>query len=244
MDYSLSIDARETGLINILKESEHTIKTQNLDIGDIHIIRGDNLVACIERKTVSDLAASIKDGRYREQKLRLKAANCAVRGYIIENTLPVWGDVNGIAESTLRSALVNTVTRDKMMVLQSTSTYETSLWVLKLLEKCNEQRWDEMELESSPSSSREYTDTLSTVKKRNMTPETCFVTQLKVLPGVSSSIAESIVSEFCSFKDLFDKLGTSSDEERIEVLSKLTTGEKRRKIGTKVAVTVNTYLFM
>jgi hypothetical protein len=46
-----------------------------MDVGDISISGPDGVEAVlIERKTIPDLLSSIKDGRYREQKLRLSAA--------------------------------------------------------------------------------------------------------------------------------------------------------------------------
>jgi ERCC4-type nuclease len=41
----------------------------------------------VERKTVSDLSASIKDGRYREQKFRLAQAGLARVAYLVEGSL-------------------------------------------------------------------------------------------------------------------------------------------------------------
>ena len=74
------IDNRERDLIQSFINNNIKIETQNLDIGDIQIIYIDdsyvehNLVV-IERKTYDDLGASIKDGRYKEQKMRLLANN-------------------------------------------------------------------------------------------------------------------------------------------------------------------------
>ena len=74
-DTTLIIDNREKHLIELLKKRypELVFSIQQLDIGDIHVLYKGILVVVIERKTIADLIASIKDGRYREQKLRLKA---------------------------------------------------------------------------------------------------------------------------------------------------------------------------
>ncbi len=63
------IDNREHHLINLLEDNEITIEKKNLDLGDIIIIK-ENYKILIERKTISDLCSSIKDGRYKEQKIR------------------------------------------------------------------------------------------------------------------------------------------------------------------------------
>ena len=51
-------------------ENKITITKKQLEIGDIHVVFNDNIYV-YERKTMNDLMSSIKDGRYKEQKLRL-----------------------------------------------------------------------------------------------------------------------------------------------------------------------------
>ena len=70
------IDNREKELKDYFKNNDN-IKFENLDIGDIVIKDNDKIIMMIERKTLEDLSASIKDGRYKEQKIRLKSATCS-----------------------------------------------------------------------------------------------------------------------------------------------------------------------
>jgi len=75
----IKVDSREHSLllqINKLKGvmpvfKNITIQIETLPIGDIIICDGKNEKLIIERKTVADLLASIKDGRYEEQSYRL-----------------------------------------------------------------------------------------------------------------------------------------------------------------------------
>ena len=69
------VDTRETALIKLIRNDNNinnitTIKS--LDIADIIIKYNDKDYLVIERKSLKDLAASISDGRYSSQKLRLK----------------------------------------------------------------------------------------------------------------------------------------------------------------------------
>ena len=48
-----------------------SVTTENLEIGDILIRDPNGLKLIIERKSISDLVSSIKDGRYTEQSYRL-----------------------------------------------------------------------------------------------------------------------------------------------------------------------------
>jgi len=97
----IKVDIREQDLLNQLKYlvenipifKKLIIKTEVLPIGDI-IITNDNDIEklIIERKSVSDLLASIKDGRYEEQSYRLNGLEHHNHNiiYLIE------GDVNRI----------------------------------------------------------------------------------------------------------------------------------------------------
>ena len=75
----IKVDNREHTLIKLLKALNNDygfqleIEVCKMDIGDIAIFNaeGEELLL-IERKKISDLAASIKDGRYQEQSYRLK----------------------------------------------------------------------------------------------------------------------------------------------------------------------------
>lgn len=65
----LLIDNRESIKHNF--NSELNIHFKNLDLGDYILKYKEKVIFIIERKTIEDYTASIKDGRYREQKLRL-----------------------------------------------------------------------------------------------------------------------------------------------------------------------------
>ena len=96
----IKIDVRETELFKIMEELIKTIplfkdlqiKVETLPLGDIIIFdeekNSDALI--IERKSISDLLSSIKDGRYEEQSYRLNGMNYPNHNimYLIE------GDVN------------------------------------------------------------------------------------------------------------------------------------------------------
>ena len=72
------IDERETSLYNMCLEHEClnkeliVLEKRVLQLGDILFTSDDETTTflCIERKTLLDLLASIKDGRYSEQSYR------------------------------------------------------------------------------------------------------------------------------------------------------------------------------
>ena len=94
----IKIDIRETGLLHLILQliSEVSsfqnikVKTETLAIGDIIINDETEDRIIIERKSINDLLASIKDGRYEEQSYRLNGTHHHNHNiiYLIE------GDVN------------------------------------------------------------------------------------------------------------------------------------------------------
>jgi len=94
----IKIDIRETGLLHLILQlisevpsfQNIKVKTETLPIGDviIHDETEDRII--IERKSINDLLASIKDGRYEEQSYRLNGTDHHNHNiiYLIE------GDVN------------------------------------------------------------------------------------------------------------------------------------------------------
>ena len=110
---SITIDYREQDIITYITERYPTIsiQTANLQVGDILITSElDTLV--FERKTIADLAASIKDGRYHEQKQRLKSIYPHHRiTYIIEGSLSELGKqetIYGMSSKALVEFLLRT----------------------------------------------------------------------------------------------------------------------------------------
>ena len=92
--FKITFDNRETKLISIATQQNLIHSVAQLNIGDIlvsSIIPNEEqkIIYIFERKTIEDLIASIKDGRYNEQKTRLNAivsrGNALKYFYIIEN---------------------------------------------------------------------------------------------------------------------------------------------------------------
>ena len=66
------IDNREQKIKQKLTVEKYPfISYENLELGDILVKYDNELLLIIERKTLSDLASSVKDGRYKQQKIRL-----------------------------------------------------------------------------------------------------------------------------------------------------------------------------
>ena len=94
----IRVDNREQELLKHIRElivniplfKDLEVQVENLPLGDVIISNNVEDKLYIERKSINDLAASIKDGRYEEQSFRLNGLNHPNHNiiYLIE------GDVN------------------------------------------------------------------------------------------------------------------------------------------------------
>ena len=136
----LIIDNREGKLIELIKNTQSfTIpyELKNLQIGDIIISNSKypDKSIIIERKCVPDMLASIKDGRYKEQKIRLQAEKCNSNGnkiicYLIEGSLQ---DVRYPLEKKMfHGSLISSMFRDEIPLIRSISLIETLEIIIRI----------------------------------------------------------------------------------------------------------------
>jgi ERCC4-type nuclease len=93
----IRVDNRETEVLNkintFIQNTESLkniqIQVECLPLGDFIINDGENDLIIIERKTLNDLSASIKDGRYEEQSYRLNGIDHPNHNitYLIEGSI-------------------------------------------------------------------------------------------------------------------------------------------------------------
>lgn len=228
------IDTRETGIINSLKSRELgcyadklSIDVLQLDIGDIHISFQDKLWI-FERKTVADLLASIKDGRYKEQKTRLLASGHNIT-YIIEG-----GDILSNKQDKQRELLSSiyfyTMYRDNINLVFTKDVEETSTYISTLTSKMI----DKPEKFMSGKGTSEYVDCIKMKKISNITPDTCYIMQLSQIPTISSTIAKHIERHYHTMRELIKALDESED--KVGMLCKI------EKIGREKAKKILEYL--
>lgn len=211
------IDDREHDLIDRLTAIQATFKVERLPLGDI-IIENNGTTCIIERKRTDDFAASISDGRWREQKARL-AASGAIVVYLIEGSLY---NQNKPPE-TLSSAIWNTMLRDKMWVLQTRGLEDTALHLLSLQKKIGRDI-------------KGNSGVKSLLSKRKRKEENVFLLMLMSIPSVSERIATKLTEHFSTMKELQEQLRTNPKQLRtIQVTAK-------RKIGPAVINSLVTHL--
>ena len=197
------IDNREKDLIELFKNNNIIYQNKNLEIGDIQFTVSDEIMYIIERKTYDDLGASIKDGRYKEQKMRLLANNNNNIFYIIE------GDKNKcktLAYTGLLGSIINMLFRDNIKIINSSDINETYKIVLQIREKYNNGKFKKIDCNKS-----NYVSSIKTNKKENIDKSSCSIIQLSVIPGVSKKIAEIIINKYESLSNLIEEFKKNDD---------------------------------
>jgi ERCC4-type nuclease len=256
------LDERETTLFSSIhsilstntkdKEKEQIIEKQVLDLGDIIIKNDNNILLLIERKSLSDLLASIKDGRYEEQSHRLiHASNIPTHNiiYVIEGMFSQLRSPQD--KKMVLSAMTSLNFFKGFSVIRTCSVTETAELIINMADKIErdfkkgkspafsqikenlEDLEEEKENPTITITKKKYCEVVKKVKKENITKENMGEIILCQIPGISSTTAIAIMKYVDnSIIKLIDILKTSPEE----LLEKIKLGEeggKQRKIGKK-----------
>jgi ERCC4-type nuclease len=202
---TIHVDSREGPLLESLQAKLspspdtgiHVVSAQ-LEVGDIHITTENGLRLIFERKTGADLASSIKDGRYREQKRRMAVVTVAHHiTYIIERleTCP-------LSDSVVSGMILNTMYRDGMHIMYSTDVRNTADMLLQIARKvvANPTKFQASSDGGAAGDNTAYIESLKVKSRKidNIDVPTCYLLQLGQIPGVSTKIAEAITRVYPS----------------------------------------------
>ena len=248
MSIELVIDTRERELIENLKKTNKIIVEQ-LDVGDILFRQDGETVLVIERKSVSDLKASICDGRGREQKARLLGSTPKHRiMYLIEGSLNKSLDykISGLPVSTLVGSLVNTQLRDGIKVYKTASIDESANFLCKLHDKLIKDGDNYFKDEEQRVSASKYSSTLKKQKKANMTPQVWLIAQLSLIPQVTEKVANVIAEQYPTVKDLILEYESTPEHLREKLLTDLKfplKNGKSRRVGDKISSRIYQFFY-
>lgn len=280
INMKLIIDKRETKIINYLKSKAIEFKELMLDLGDI-IIEYDNIYGekednsdnttlkiIIERKTLSDLISSLRDGRYKEQKTRLlslyKHDENVKICYILE------GNYNTSLRGTLaqlHGCIISMIFRDNIHVINTSSIEETCSLILQLQKRMIKNINDFFKIKPNELSIKnEKTDpTIKTLiindssrmshhtsslvnnyvkpkRQDNITEDNCASLMLSYIPGVSIKTSCLIMSEYNNSLTLLCDNITKDIESVIYKLSELKHSDSNRRLGNKLAKRIVSFL--
>jgi ERCC4-type nuclease len=224
----LYLDVREAALAALLPGAE----LKPLVLGDITIEDDDGKeLVIIERKTVADLAASIKDGRYKEQSARLTAYSLDNHNvvYLIEGTLRT--AKLPLPCETLMASMVSLWYGKGFSVMRTESLEQTAQFVQVMLKKLEKEKGYQFE-------AKENTSDVKRTKMDKITPDNIQALMLAQIPYVNTVTAEAMLQDHHTVAGLTTAL--RADPACLDKVKFL--GEKGRKISSKSVESLKTFL--
>lgn len=252
------IDEREANLYHLCQTfaETHTLTTvpiekRVLQLGDIIFTSDDESVThlVIERKSFSDLLASVKDGRYTEQSHRLM--HCFPNPHNIVYLLE--GMFSTVHQEKDKRKIISCMASlnyfKGFSLMRTISANETAQHIVYLADKIGK----ELPLKAAAQVSQEpsaevssnilapvpYCSVVKASKKANLTRENIGETILCQIPGISSTTAVELMKPFDTFAEFMNKIKeepTYLDSVAIE------TNGKKRKIGKNVIDGIREFL--
>ena len=251
----LLVDTREPlsikNYLNFLnQDNKYNIQVQNLEIGDYIIYDEINDIKhiVIERKSLNDLDSSIKDGRYREQSLRLDNLDIHNHNiyYLIEGNI-----INYKVEkfkSSLYSSLVSISYYKGFSIYNSCNNIESAEIIYgffnKLIKEGNKLAYYKNSTElhkDEPDLSKEnvkldYPSVLKNSKKSQITRDNIMQIMLNQIPGISCQTSKILSEKYTNIETLIDCLKNNPQEiDNIKL-------ENNRKINKNVVQNLLTFL--
>jgi len=231
------------------KLQEHGVKSdvRKLHVGDFLWIAKHKtekskeyvLPYIIERKRLDDLSSSIKDGRFHEQKFRLKQCGIENVIYLIENYMKGGKVQCGLPFPTLLQAAANTQIHSKFQVKFTENCDHTGLYLAimssfieNIFKNKKPVKYKLLEFEAFNQSS---------VKQRKLTVRETFIKQLLTLKGLSVDIALEVTKYYPTPSHLFNAYKNLTKSEGETLLSKITIGDLKRKIPSTISKIIYSY---
>lgn len=267
------IDAREHSLIEkwaSIAGQPHNMVVEQLLLGDASIRRDDRELLLFERKSLTDLLASIKDGRYEEQSHRLihtSGLNPHNIIYVVEGGFSTLR--NPADKKIILSAMTSLSYFKGFSVFRTSTVVETAELIFSMASKIGKEldkgkpvptysaipEYPESVVQKEENGEAplatemiqggvpSYSTFVKKAKRDNITPENIGEILLCQIPGISSHIAKSILSNFeGSFLKLIEDIKTAP-EKLDAIFVETTKGDgKRRKLSS--AVTQSILLFL
>jgi ERCC4-type nuclease len=241
----VKVDFRETELLQVMMKVVSSyenikIETSNLPLGDIIICdEQENEKIMIERKTLNDLAASIRDGRYNEQSFRLNNTNIHNHNifYLIEGNIHTYkSSKHGrpIPKESLISSLTSISFLKGFSIYRSLDVIESALWIIQTCHKLSKitepSYYSSSNNDITPTiDDSDYVDVSKRVKKENITKENIGAIMLSQIPGVSTAAAKSIMEVYNTVDNLI--INIKQDSNALACIYITTKTDKHRKIS-------------
>jgi ERCC4-type nuclease len=240
---SIKVDYREKVLYAQLSQKQINVELINLELGDIQFYIDDQIELIFERKTISDLNSSIKDGRYHEQKARLVSnfkRNRII--YILEGNIPLETS-KYLDKNIIYSSLLHTIFRDGIFFYRTTGVEDTANFIYELYTRFikNKEEWISFLNGQSLLIALEPDIKIfqNTKKSDNISPNISYINMLSQIPGCSTKMAKEISLLYNSMSLLINAFSKTDKPEQLLKDIKL----ENRKIGPVLSKRIYYFLF-
>jgi len=236
-------DYRENSIYTCLvKKIESCKKYENISLEKKNLNIGDFVIGkyIIERKTLSDLASSILDGRYKEQSSRLDAyieehdEEYPVIMYFVEGSLDLFTDGYNMNKDKLISACISLMCIKNYKVFLTRHVSETCDFLLKMCLKLGNDDVDSETQNGGGQVAICNNITKNQFKKSNQINKgNIGIIMLSSIPNVSANIAVQLLEPFENDIYLFLKQ-VRENENYLEDIKLATKEGKERKLSKNV----------
>lgn len=241
---TLVIDNREKALITKLREKNIEFEIKQLDIGDIQFLDSDGHIKVIfERKTISDLASSILDGRYKEQGFRLNKHPIHNHNiyYIIEgNILYFNSKYQKITSDTLYSSLCSICYQKGFSIIRTNHLDETLKVLVIFFNKFKHKADFKSYYLENNNQTNDYLDNIKLTKQSLVNKDNINTIMLSQIPKVSIILANKVIEQYKTIYNLTDKL--REDKTCLNNLTYKTKNGKERKFNKSSIENIIGYL--
>ena len=247
----IKVDIREYTLIKLLKALKNDygfnfeISVERLDLGDISIWNEEEELLLLERKQLSDLASSIKDGRYAEQSYRLNGYSLHNHNiiYLVEGNISYYSDKwSKVKPGTLYTTMFSIQYFKGFSLVRTFDITETAEFILRITDKLSRSREKFGYYHQSFQPKKEnYARVVHKEKKKNITPENIGGIILSQIPGISNATSTALMNKYGSLFQLLKAL--EKDKHCLDkIVYKTKNGQERRISKTSISNIIQ-YIF-
>ena len=208
--FELVVDRRERHLLALFGDGG--VHANTLEVGDVSCTYLDGSCWLAERKSTQDMANSIKDGRWEEQKARLASSGLRVF-YILEGDFK---GVQGLPYGALVGAYTNLLLHSNVVsVCRTTDIAETKFVLTQLAQK------------GHTSSKPGGLGVVSSKRKKDDDIRNIWIRQLACIPSMSEHIATTLLDHFGSMSALREALRSPTTFPVVQLSRGTCLGKKR-----------------
>ena len=260
MSILLRIDCREREFITQLTEmiaiqpkyQSIQFVVEQLSIGDIILSNSETKedLVVIERKTITDLMSSVKDGRYNEQSFRLSEIPTSNHNifYLIEGSTSNEKIFQKMDKSTFYSCLFSLNYYKGFSIMQSSCISQSVFIICNMVLKLQKGLHEKKQPFSNGSvqnenEEKEYIHVRKMTKKEHTTTNNIDEIMLAQIPGVSATMAVTIMQKFGSIQNIIQTFHSENKNMKMfDDIYCVTSNDKKRKLSKTAIQKIYQYL--